>query len=110
MTVVQEVRKSLTQRLEDLAPAIEEADEIREALAALGGQTRRKPGRPRGSRKNGNRTQEFVNLVKENPGIKVSEAAQKMGIPPNYLYRVAADLVKKDQIKKDGKRYSVASS
>lgn len=67
---------------------------------------RRASGDHRASR--GDRPQEFVNVVRESgdEGIAVKEAADKMGLAgPNYLYRLAPELVDEGLIRKDGKRY-----
>ena len=52
-----------------------------------GGRTRR----GRGSRSN-TRADQALALIKQNPGIKVPDIADKMGIRQNYLYRVTAGL------------------
>jgi hypothetical protein len=63
---------------------------------------RRGPGRPPGSatagkarRRSGRRNtraDQAVKLIKANPGMTAAEAAKKMRIKPNYLYRVLGDV------------------
>ena len=52
---------------------------------------RRKRGRAR-SRRSNTRADQALTLIKQNPGIKVPDIADKMGIRQNYLYRVTAGL------------------
>jgi hypothetical protein len=81
---------------------------------------KRGPGRPRGSRTgarskatNGRRTRkrsrgsrsntradQALTLIKQNPGIKVPDIADKMGIRQNYLYRVTAGLEKQRLVRR----------
>jgi hypothetical protein len=50
--------------------------------------TRRRPGRPRGRSGSGTRANQALELVRSTPGITIPEIATKMGLEPNYLYRV----------------------
>jgi DNA-binding IscR family transcriptional regulator len=43
--------------------------------------------------------------VKANPGITISELAQKMKIAPNYLYRVLPQLERAGRVKKRDRGY-----
>lgn len=54
--------------------------------------TRRRPGRPRGAR-SATRANQALLLVRSNPGITIPQLAEKMGIEPNYLYRVMPRLL-----------------
>lgn len=58
----------------------------------------------------GNRPQEFLTVVREagDEGITVTEAAEKMGMGPNYLYRIAPEMQEAGQVRKEGKRYYIA--
>ena len=82
---------------------------------------RRGPGRPKGSttrrrstngrrrrgRRGGTRAEQALKVVRENPGITVSEMAGKMSIKqPNYLYRVMNQLESDGAVKKSGKGYT----
>jgi hypothetical protein len=90
---------------------------------------KRGPGRPRGSRTgagratatNGRRTRkrgrasssntradQALALIKQNPGIKVPDIADKMGIRQNYLYRVTAGLEKQRLVRRRGGGFHAA--
>ena len=62
----------------------------RQAAAA---EARRHPGRSR------------LQVVSAHPGATASEVASSMGIKPNYVYRVMAELEKDGRVRKDGKGY-----
>ena len=64
-----------------------------------------KRGRPLGS---GNRAQQAVAKIVEQPGITASELAKSMGISPNYLYRVLPRLEREAKVTKQGKGYHPA--
>lgn len=116
-TLVQRSVEQWESRLEELRPAVAEAKEIEKALEGVRSTTRQnRGGRPRGSgsggngrgRRNGGRRDEFVKLVRDNPGITVSDAAKKLGVNPNYLYRVAGQATDAGEVVKDGQGYKVA--
>jgi hypothetical protein len=69
------------------------------AVKAARSGARRGGGRPKGS---GVRAAQAVNFVAEQPGITIPELAKKMGIKPNYLYRVLPGLEKEGKIKRKG--------
>ena len=128
--------KALDNRLNELRPAYEEyleVERVRDALTtATGGRgpgrqrgtatpARRGPGRPKGSatrrrstngrrrrgRRGGSRSDQALKVVRENPGITVSEMAGKMSIKqPNYLYRVMNQLESEGAVTKQGKGYT----
>jgi sugar-specific transcriptional regulator TrmB len=121
--VLDDAREMLSKRLEELN---EERARLERALAALGAKaTRRRPGRPRGSkakgtakskaaaksarpgrrRRGGGRADQAVTLIEKSPGITASDVAKKLRIKPNYLYRVLGDLEKEGRVKKDGRQY-----
>jgi sugar-specific transcriptional regulator TrmB len=96
-----------------------ELDQIESALSGLNGGARRGPGRPRGSRsstrsgggkrrrrrRGGTRADHALSFVRDNPGATASAVAEAMGIKPNYVYRVMAELEKDGKVRKDGKGY-----
>jgi hypothetical protein len=105
-----EKRKEIDARMRELRPLVDEYRRLEKAAAALsgvddgGGATRRRSrgrrGRPRGS---GTRSKEALDLVRANPGIKVKDLADAMGIKANYLYRVLPSLEADGQVvKRDG--------
>jgi hypothetical protein len=86
-----------------------------------GSTSRRGPGRPKGStsrrrsangrrrrgRRGGTRAEQALKVVRDNPGITVSEMAGRMNIKqPNYLYRVMNQLEGDGSVKKTGKGYT----
>jgi hypothetical protein len=130
--VVTRVRSELEKRLRELEPHVKEHAQIKEALAKLAdtvsprGRTRpdapvahatteaptrrrRAAATRRGRPQKGqpSRSDQFLEVVRANPGIKISEAAKQMGIGPNYLYRVRNDLLKTGKIKKQGQGLAI---
>ena len=116
-----EKRAEIDNRLKELRPLHDEYLQLERAKAALDGlepTTRRGPGRPRGSstsprrrrrRGGASRGDQALELVRQNPGITVSELAKMMNVnPPNYLYRVMANLQSDGAVKKEGKGYAAA--
>jgi hypothetical protein len=127
---------ALEKRLNELRPAHEEyleVERVRDALTSATGRrspgrprgtaARRGPGRPKGSttrrrssstngrrrrgRRGGTRGDQALKVVRENPGITVSEMASKMSIKqPNYLYRVMNQLESDGAVTKTGKGYT----
>lgn len=57
-------------------------------------------GRPKGT---GNRASQALELVRQCPGITISELAEAMGIEQNYLYRVMPDLAERGEVYKEGR-------
>jgi predicted HTH transcriptional regulator len=109
---VDQARTLLERRLRELD---EERKQVQAALAGLGSRARRGPGRPRGTttrrrRTGSTRADQAVRIIKQNPGITVSELGKKMKLnAPNYLYRVLPDLQKEGRIKRKGKGYHPGS-
>jgi hypothetical protein len=106
---VDQARTLLERRLRELD---DERKQVEAALAGLGRSARRGPGRPRGStatprrRSGSTRADQAVRIIKQNPGIGVSELGRKMKLNhPNYLYRVLPDLQKEGRIRRKGKGY-----
>jgi len=130
--IIDKTITELRKRLKELEPLREEAQRIEEALGNLtGGRVGRKrgpgrpPGRPKGSgrkpaaakkraagagtrrqRKGGTRREHALKAIQSQPGITVPEVAKKLGIKPNYVYRVAGELQKEGLIKKQGKGFA----
>jgi sugar-specific transcriptional regulator TrmB len=110
-----EKRKEIRARLQELKPLVEEYHRLEAAAQALEGVsaparprrtrstssgTTGRRGRPRGS---GTRGKQALELVRANPGITIPELADKMGIKQNYLYRVLPGLQKDGMVRKEGK-------
>jgi hypothetical protein len=120
---VDSARRQIEARLRELR---DEVRRLEAAASALdGGSARRRgPGRPRGSgsaptarrgtarrgrrRGSGTRAAQAEKLVRENPGITISDLAKKMSIKPNYLYRVLPELQKDGKVRKRGKEWHPA--
>lgn len=123
MSVLDEASKLIETRLGEIDG---ETKRLEKALAELGSNnSRKRPGRPRGSgaskpratsgaqaqkrrrrkRKGGTRIDQALKLINDQPGINASDIAKKMKIKPNYLYRVLGDLEKEGSVKKDGRQY-----
>jgi hypothetical protein len=113
-----EKRAEIDNRLKELRPLHEEYLKLERAKAALDGMDGPRRGRPRGSaagtggtrrrrrRRGSTRGDEALALIRQNPGATVSELASMMNIsPPNYLYRVMANLQSDGAVKKQGKGY-----
>ena len=111
-----EKRAEIDNRLKELRPLHEEYLKLERAKAALDGVDGPRRGRPRGSggggtrrrrRRGGStRADETLNLIRQNPGATVRELARMMNIsPPNYLYRVVANLQSDGAVTKEGKGY-----
>jgi CRP-like cAMP-binding protein len=113
-----EKRKEMRARLQELKPLVDEYHRLEAAVQALEGVASPSPtrasrrgrstaaratgrrGRPRGS---GTRSKQALELVRSNPGITIPELAGKMGIKQNYLYRVLPALQKDGMVRKEGR-------
>ena len=120
-----EKRKEIQARLNQLRPAVEEYELLKAADEALGGLANgrpksttasaapaaRRPRRQRGSgggrrgrpRGGGTRAAQALDLVKDKPGITIPELAEAMGIQQNYLYRVMPGLAEEGKVTKSGR-------
>ena len=128
-----EHRNALEKRLKELRPLYDEylnLERVKDALQGVGGRrpgrprgstTRRRPGRPRGAttrrrsangrrrrgRRGGTRAEQALKVVRDNPGITVTELASKMNIKQkNYLYRVMNQLHADGAVTKRGRGYT----
>lgn len=111
--VVDQARGLIEKRLAEID---DERQRLEGALKDLGG--RRGPGRPRASggtggtkrrrrRRGGTRADQALKIITENPGISPSDIAKRLGIQPNYMYRVMNELQKDKLVKKKGRGYFV---
>ena len=124
-----EQRTALDNRLKELRPLYEEylqLEKAKQALEGVGAPRRRGPGRPPGSttkrrassgngrrrrrgRRGGTRSDQVLEVIRENPGIGVSEIGDKLGMKQkNYLYRVVGNLQGEGKVKKDGRGFKAA--
>jgi hypothetical protein len=108
----------LRRRRDELRPLIDELHRIEAAIdalerldhgagngAAMASRTGRRRGRPRKGEPN--RSDQFLALVQDG-GTTIPAAAQKLGIGPNYLYRIAGTLESEGTIRKEGREYVMA--
>src|SRR5829696_4565080 len=108
----------LRRRRDELRPLVDELKRIDAAIDALerlghgagngattGARTGRRRGRPRKGEPN--RSDQFLALVQDG-GTTIPAAAQKLGIGPNYLYRIAGTLESEGTIRKEGRAYVMA--
>ena len=125
-----EKRKEIQARLDELKPMVEEYQRLEAAERALAGVREPRPGHVRtsvraarlrlgrGPRQRAARPAEGLRhprhpgqeLVRARPGITIPELAEAMGIKQNYLYRVMPDLAKAGQVTKSGRGWHVARS
>jgi AraC-like DNA-binding protein len=118
--------QEIDNRLKELRPLHEEFLKLERAKQALEGMDsatprRRGPGRPRGSvsrtaggngrrrrrRAGGTAADRVLDVVRQNPGITVSEVGDRLGYTQkNYLYRVFHNLTEDGTVQKQGKGYS----
>jgi hypothetical protein len=121
---VDQKRREMETRLNELRPLVEEFTRLEAAVSALQGVGRSaaaparsvsraapkrrtaaggakgRRGRPKGS---GQRGKQALDLVKKRPGITIPEIADAMGIKQNYLYRVMPGLEKDGLVRKKGR-------
>ena len=124
-----EQRAAIDKRLKELRPLYDEyltLEKAKEALDSVGTPRRRGPGRPPGStttrrassgngrrrrrrRGGANRADQVLKVIRENPGISVSEIGDKLGMKQkNYLYRVVGNLQSEGAVKKEGRGFTAA--
>jgi hypothetical protein len=70
----------------------------------------RRPGRPRGRRGGNTRSNQALELVRNQPGITIPQIADALKIEPNYLYRVMPKLVNEGLVTRDGQGWHPAAS
>lgn len=107
-----EKRDEIQARLDELAPLIAEHDRLRRALDALDGvdssgsgsrgssseeSGSRGAGRPRGS---GERSRQALALLRQEPGLGAAEVARRIGVHPNYAYRILPGLEEQGLVEK----------
>jgi hypothetical protein len=115
--------QEIDDRLQELQEETKRLQNARQALAGAGASRRRGPGRPRGSRSTGSSNgrrrrrsraggstaEKVLEVVRQNPGITVSQAGDQLGYTQkNYLYRVFHNLTEDGAVKKEGKGYVAA--
>ena len=115
-------------RLNELRPLVEEYRRLEAAEGALSGvrapaapapakQNRTTRGVSRASKKTragrgngkggGSRAAQALELVRERPGIAISELAEAIDIQQNYLYRVMPGLAEQGKVRKSGRGWYI---
>ncbi len=126
-----EKRKEIQARLNELKPYVDEyqllqaADQALSGLSngstaapaaatparrprqASSGSTGARRGRPKGG---GTRSAQALDLVRQRPGITIPELAEAMGIQQNYLYRVMPSLAEEGKVTKSGRGWHLRES
>src|SRR3954466_5248127 len=118
---LEEKKREIAKRLEELRPQVDEFHRLEGALRALDGVNtttaaaparapRRRAGakstrtgrrgRPKGT---GSRANQTLELVRSDPGITIPQLAERMGIKQNYLYRVLPGLAQDGLVRKEGR-------
>lgn len=133
MDLIDRIRKDIDDRLEELSPQVEEIPRLEGVLAALskagdGGASRdatssrargaakpRRRGasaskstrraRPQKRARRGQRREELLELINENPEITVSEAARQMGVAPPQVSTLVRRLEEEGVIQRAGGRF-----
>jgi len=106
---IEQIEETLQRAVEDAIRSINSSDRAprgparKRAASANTGQR----GRPKGS---GKRQAQAVKIVTAAPGIRTSEVAKKMGIGPNYLYRLLPELASENLVVKRGAGWYPASA
>jgi sugar-specific transcriptional regulator TrmB len=108
---VDKARALLQQRRTELQG---ELKQVERALKGLGGgkAAGRRParaaaagGKRRRRRRGGTRAEHALQHLEQHPGATAPEIAAVLGIKPNYVYRVMAELQRDGKVNKQGKGY-----
>ena len=116
--LVERTRKELRQRLKELDPLVEERDRIRAGLEALessngqgarlktgGGARRRRGSSGRAGR--GQRRDQLLKTLRDEPGLRPSDAARRLGMQPSQLHSLAKKLEGEGAVeKREGALYA----
>lgn len=107
----EQAQKRLSEVREQIGPLQQEESELVSFLDIEKPKPQRSSApRQRRSRKGGTVQQRAVAVIKDNPGINATGVAEKIGIKPNYLYRVLGDAHKEKLVRKEGTGYHVVES
>jgi MarR family len=128
MGALDDLKKQLKARSRELEPLVAEYNNIQEALKVLNraASVKKTPRRTahvasptparrgRASKRRragrGKRPEQFLKVVRESPGLTVSEIAKKIGVHPGGLYTVATKLSDEGVVKKSrDNRYRLKS-
>jgi Winged helix-turn-helix DNA-binding len=70
----------------------------------------RRPGRPRGRNGGNTRSNQALELVRNQPGITIPQIAESLKIEPNYLYRIMPKLTSDGLVTRDGQGWHAAAT
>lgn len=99
---------ALEDELEPLIAEKEELAEFRARLTGVAPAPKAKPGKASSGGTSGRKTRradEFLGIVHDFPGITIPQAAEKMGVAANYLYRIRNDALGAGTIRKEGGQF-----
>lgn len=119
MSVTQDVRKQVEARITELEPLVAEYQRLQQVVELLGDEPAPSPRSPRGRstprrtlsrgatsrRTQGQRSEDALKLIREQPGITVADTAEALGIGTTYLYRLLPRLEREGKIRKEGRGY-----
>jgi Winged helix-turn-helix DNA-binding len=119
-SVTQDVRKQVEERIKELEPLVAEYQRLQQVVELLGDEPPRpspKSARGRSTprrtlsrgatsrRTQGQRSEDALKLISEQPGITVAATAEALGIGTTYLYRLLPRLEREGKIRKEGRGY-----
>lgn len=115
VTLKDDIRSTLQQRISELEPLMREYEELSRIMAAIEGPAdpaqaapyRARHKRP-GRRRHGARAEQAQQLIAAKPGISVAELAAEMGIGTTYLYRLLPRLEREGKLRKQQRGYHPA--
>jgi CRP-like cAMP-binding protein len=119
VSVTRDVRKQVEERLKELEPLVAEYERLRQVADLLVDDTPASAHSPRARstprralsggatsrRAQGQRSQDALKLISDQPGITVAAIADTLGIGTTYLYRLLPRLEREGKIRKDGRGY-----
>lgn len=117
MSVTHDVRRQVEERLKELQPLVDEYERLRQVADLLAEPTEAGSRKPRSTprralrtsatsrRAKGQRSEDALKLIREQPGISVADAAKALGIGTTYLYRLLPRLEREGRIRKEGRGY-----
>jgi CRP-like cAMP-binding protein len=126
VSVVDEIRRRVDERLAELQPAVDEYQELMTVKRGLtdGADAPASSPRPPAntprratsrrarqtastSRRSGGRAEQAIQIVSSNPGVTVTEIAAQMGINQNYLYRLLPRMESEGKLRREGKGWAL---